>query len=124
MRSILQGSSRRADIKIAGTKITLNKRVVVSLDLKAGDVIDFGVDMLGEWYVYRRLKAEDVQGRYDCQLHAYSGSCVLVGYSKRMTDAVRELLGTEERRLSLCCGKKVEVDGYDALVVIMRRIIK
>ena len=122
MKSILLGSTRKADIRIDGSKMTFNKRVVSALGLSAGDVMDFGMDMQGEWYVYRRIKAEEVVGRYDCQLHAHTGGSVLIGYSKRMTDAVRGLLGVEEKSLSLYCGVKGEVEGYEAMTVIMRRM--
>lgn len=95
MTSILQTSTRRADISFfPNGRIDISAHVARQLHLADGDVIDIGCAD-GEYYLYIRVTAPNVVGRHAGVCHPTKArSNNFRAYSVRLTSALARLVGS------------------------------
>ena len=123
IRSIL-GNTRRADISFyPNGKIDISSRIVKTLSMEKGDVIDIMVDGR-EYYLYVSIHASVVFGRHEAQCYpTQRGSRHFRAYSRRLCTAMMQATGINER-VSFAAGEIVEMHGHKVLPIITRKNLR
>lgn len=122
MQSIL-GNTRKTDITFhAGGRIDISARVVKTLSLQKGDVIDV-MDAGGEFYLYVKIHAPTV-GRHEATCFpTHSRSCHFRAWSQKLCRALIKVGGASLCKVELSCGAPVDLTVGTALPIIYRHIL-
>lgn len=132
IKSIL-GHTRRPDITFHSSgKIDITSRIVNSLGINQGDVIDI-MTANGEFYLYVSVRAADICGRHEAQCYpSKRGGRHFRTYCRRLCYAILSQhpahisdLSHDNRpfRLSFAAGEVIELNGHKAITIITRNII-
>ncbi|MCM1356437.1 MAG: hypothetical protein NC212_08540 [Staphylococcus sp.] len=118
------GTTRRHDISfLANGRIDLTSRIVRSLDIHPGDVIEV-MTAEGEFYLYVSKRAESIIGRHEAQCNPTSKrGHHFRAWSHRLTAAILSECGVTPRA-DLTTGLPVEINGHKTLPIITKNIRK
>lgn len=92
MNSILRNTRKHDVAFLASGRIDISSRIAKMLGIRNNDIIDVAQEQ-GEYYLYVRVKADDVVGRHEAQCHptnrTESGTRRYIrAYSKRLCSAM------------------------------------
>lgn len=126
---VVGSNSRRVDITLSRNgRISLSSHVSKVLDLSVNAVVDVAIDTEeGEYYLFRRLSANDTVGRHEGMCYATSKKSPnnLRMYSKAITDTIFSAVNPPKGTniLRLWCGSPIALDGIAsvALPIITRK---
>lgn len=116
------GNTRRADISFYPSgKIDITSRIVKSLGIEAGDVIDIMIGN-GEYYLYVAAHGSELCGRHEAQCYpSKRGTNHFRTYCRKLCSVILREAGIKNSHASFAAGDAMEIGSRTVIPIITRR---